>query len=91
MIPQWYSSFWDPGISQKGPGVQTQWRWCVQVIQLDLLPSANELDLGLACFNACLFVRVGFAVVLQNKKEEEEAQHNKQQQFGGNLVAGVWW
>ncbi len=26
MIPQWYSPFWDPGISQKGPGVQTQWR-----------------------------------------------------------------
>jgi hypothetical protein len=68
---------------------------CVQVIQLDLLPSANEFDLGLACFNACLFVGVGFAVVLQNKKEEEEeeeeAQHNKQQQFGGILVAGVWW
>ncbi len=68
----------------------------MQVIQLDLLPSANEFDLGLACFNACLFVGVGFAVVLQNKKEEqeeeeEEAQHNKQQQFGGILVAGVWW
>ncbi len=87
MIPQWYSPFWDPGISQKGPGVQTQWR-CVQEIQLDLLvvPSANGLDLGLACFNACLFVRVGSAVVLQNKKKKKKKKKRNKEKHNTTTI-----
>jgi hypothetical protein len=88
MIPQWYSPFWDRVISQKRPEVQTQWR-CVQVIQLDLLvvPSANELDLGLACL-------LGSALLLcfKTKRRRRRRRSTTQQtttirwHFGGKCL-----
>jgi hypothetical protein len=43
----------------------------------------------LACFNACLFVRVGSAVVLQNKKKKKKKK--KHNTTNNNNSVALWW